>query len=127
MRGIATEKESLDLIKEVVPLYAKDTGIEQRMNDITKEMIEIGNISDSSLKEIEDARNAFEEVHKAINPWAILLNILAAARIDSNFNNLAKNAIREWISDPESIQNSAANEEVNKSVNTIQIHRRSRK
>ena len=79
-------------------LSAKDL-----MRQAAEAMLTMGRLGDASTAEVKLARQEWENARVATKPWIVLLDILAAGRIDVDLRSEAAKIFEEWRLNPPAI------------------------
>jgi hypothetical protein len=104
--GVSTQQEVWSLLdqKRQSTLFASfKFDARERMNEIMKMMIEISNSSDSSLQEVEDARETYRQTFIHLQPWEALMDTITASRFDAQIRNDLQLVLDRWGDNPSSI------------------------
>ena len=107
--GVATQDEAWNLVmrdRQATLFAAVEFNARERMQEIMNMMIQISRSSDSTTQEVEEAREAHREAFKQLLPWEALVDIIAAARMDSDLNNNLQKTLDKWGANPTSVVNS---------------------
>jgi hypothetical protein len=117
--GIATADEAVRLLEGVGDKPAKkgvkpkgkptkattlfDKSARKVMGDIAEDMMRVARLGDATAAEVRQARKAWEKAKKEAEPWRVLMDVLAAARLDEKLRTGVPVMVDHWKDDPKGI------------------------
>ena len=105
--GIATQKEANEIINE----YGSQTTLFQdwqgdltdEVAEIAQQMAQIGEGSDTTLEEVEEAMATYQSNLDRLLPWSVLMDVMCASRMNQKLGNDLGKIIRDWKGNSKSI------------------------
>lgn len=79
------------------------TSAKELMRQAAAAMLEVARLGDATTAEVNRAREEWDRARRAAEPWAALLDILAAGRLDEAVELQAQRIYEEWTKSPSAI------------------------
>jgi len=105
--GIATQNEANEIISEYVgqtTLFQNWQGDPtDEVAEIARQMAIIGEGSDTTLEEVEDAMASYQSNLDRLLPWNFLMDVMCASRMNKEVGEVLGRVIRDWKGNSKSI------------------------
>jgi len=82
--------------------------------------VKVARLGDATLAEINQAKLEWEEATKAAKPWMVLMDVLAASRLDSKLQDQVPGVYEDWCDNPNSILDSDIRRRARKVLGTLE-------